>query len=52
MTTSKSAGGAARIIDGVKTFGEGGAAVRALDGVSAEFEAGPIQRHYGTVRIR
>ena len=40
MTTSKSAGGAARIIDGVKTFGEGGAAVRALDGVSAEFEQG------------
>ena len=40
MTTSRSADVAARIIDGVKTFGEGGAAVRALDGVSAEFEKG------------
>ena len=40
MTTSPAAGPAARIIDGVKIFGEGGATVRALDGVSADFEQG------------
>ena len=31
---------AARIVDGVKTYGEGGAVVRALDGVTAEFDSG------------
>jgi putative ABC transport system ATP-binding protein len=31
---------AARIVDGVKTYGEGNTEVRALDGVSAEFEIG------------
>ncbi len=31
---------AARIVDGVKTYGEGNTEVRALDGVSAEFESG------------
>jgi putative ABC transport system ATP-binding protein len=31
---------AARIIDGVKIYGEGAAAVRALDAISAEFTAG------------
>ncbi|VAW00193.1 Lipoprotein-releasing system ATP-binding protein LolD, partial [hydrothermal vent metagenome] len=31
---------AARIIDGVKIYGEGNTEVRALDGVSAEFEIG------------
>jgi putative ABC transport system ATP-binding protein len=31
---------AARIVDGVKIYGEGNTEVRALDGVSAEFEAG------------
>ena len=40
MTASGSSGIAARIVDGVKIYGEGGTLVRALDGVTAEFEAG------------
>ena len=40
MTNSMSNGYAARIVDGVKTYGEGTAEVRALDGVTAGFDRG------------
>lgn len=40
MTTSGSSGVAARIVGGVKIFGEGGTMVRALDGITAKFERG------------
>ena len=39
-TTLQRSGAAARIIDGVKIYGEGDTEVRALDGVSVEFETG------------
>jgi putative ABC transport system ATP-binding protein len=40
MTTRTLSTAAARIENGIKTYGEGGALVRALDGVTAEFERG------------
>jgi len=40
MTTATTTNIAARIDDGVKTYGEGDAAVHALNGASAEFERG------------
>ena len=39
-TTLQHQGAAARIIDGVKIYGEGDTEIRALDGVSVDFETG------------
>ena len=51
MTTSTVLDYAARLDNGVRTYGQGDAAIHALDGANAEFERGEVHRHHGTFRI-